>query len=121
MRSGRVHQTKWLIAFEGVDGRNAAEKLRGATLKAEPLDSEDIEQDESVIFIHELIGRRLIDQFGADHGTVASVIDNPASDLLELEDGRLVPLTFYQSHDEHTVTVDVPIGLLDDADSLDAR
>ncbi|MEM9614182.1 MAG: ribosome maturation factor RimM [Actinomycetota bacterium] len=106
--SARPHQQKWLIRFDGVADRDAAETLRGLVLAAEPL------EDPEAVFVHELVGRTLIDQHGTDHGPVVAMIDNPASDLLELDDGRLVPLAFYVSHDDHTVTVDVPVGLLDD-------
>ena len=120
--SARPHKTKWLVRFEGVADRNGAEGLRGRTLLARPLSSDvasTAEADgefatESVAFVHELIGRRVIDQDGTDHGEVIAVLDNPAADLLELADGRLVPLTFYQGHDDTTITVDVPPGLLDD-------
>ena len=55
-----------------------------------------------------------IDQHGIDHGTVVSVLDNPASDLLELEDGQLVPLTFLVGLvPGQRVDVDVPAGLLE--------
>ncbi len=107
--AARPHRNKWLVSFDGVADRTAADTLRGVILEAEPLDAE------SEVFVHELVGKRLIDQHGTDHGPIASVIDNPASDLLELDDGRLVPLAFYVAHNEKTVSVDVPIGLLDDA------
>ena len=105
----RPHKDKWLVVFAGHADRNAAEQLRGTVLMAEPI------EDEDEVFVHELIDRRLIDQHGTDHGPVRSVIDNPAADLLELVDGRLVPLNFYVSHDDETVVVDVPDGLLDDS------
>jgi 16S rRNA processing protein RimM len=112
--AARPHRNKWLVSFDGVADRTAADALRGVILEAEPL------ENESEVFVHELMGKRLIDQHGTDHGPIASVIDNPASDLLELDDGRLVPLAFYMAHDEKTVSVDVPIGLLDDH-ALDDR
>jgi 16S rRNA processing protein RimM len=63
-----------------------------------------------------LIGARVIDQHGTDHGAVRSVIDNPASDLLELDDGRLVPAVFVVGHvSGEEVRVEVPGGLLDDS------
>ncbi len=125
----RPHGGRWLFVFDGVNDRDSADALRGTTLLAEPLSSEGADPgppspsanhgDEVVAFVHELIGLHVIDQHGVDHGPVTAVIDNPASDLLELNDGRLVPLTFYRGHDgaDRTVTVDVPIGLLDDADA----
>ncbi|MEL7155049.1 MAG: ribosome maturation factor RimM [Actinomycetota bacterium] len=108
--SARPHQQKWLLRFDGVERREEAELLRGLVLSAPALDDPD------ALFVHELIGKRLVDQHGVDHGPVASVIDNPASDLLELSSGRLVPLAFHVAHDDEVVTVDVPPGLLDDAD-----
>lgn len=117
----RRHKNKWLIGFDGVISREGAEALRGRTLLAEPLPSSAVGDGEAdgfatevVAFVHELIGLRLVDQHGTDHGQVVSVLENPAADLLELPDGRLVPLSFYQSHDETTVLVEVPVGLLDD-------
>jgi 16S rRNA processing protein RimM len=44
---------------------------------------------------------------------VESVQANPASDLLVLEDGGLIPLTFLVSHEDGRVVVDPPAGLLD--------
>lgn len=113
--AARPHQDRWLMLFEGVGGRNEAEALRGARLFATPLDADDDQ-----VFVHELVGRRLIDQHGSDHGVIDAVVENPAADLLELDSGILVPLAFYVSHDDEHVHVDVPPGLLDD-DSVTAR
>lgn len=112
--AARPHRNKWLVRFDGVADRTAADGLRGVTLEAEPLETE------AEVFVHQLVGKRLVDQHRTDHGSIVSVIDNPASDLLELDDGRLVPLAFYLAHDEHTVSVNVPIGLLDDGAVDDA-
>jgi ribosomal 30S subunit maturation factor RimM len=123
--AARPHGPKWLVRFAGFDDRDRADTLRGRTLRAEPTplanpagpaDPEAEHGTEVVALVHELIGSRLIDQHGTDHGPIRSVVDNPASDLLELSDGRLVPLAFYRSHDSSAgiVEVEVPIGLLDD-------
>lgn len=124
----RPHGNRWLITFDGVIDRDGADALRGQTLEAAPLSSDGADPgppsasrhhgDEVVAFVHELIGCHLVDQDGVDHGPVVAVIDNPASDLLELGDGRLVPLTFYRGSDPEagTITVDVPPGLLDPPD-----
>ena len=41
-----------------------------------------------------------------------SIVHNPASDLLELEDGNLVPLNFLTSYDSgKTIFVNTPEGL----------
>jgi ribosomal 30S subunit maturation factor RimM len=55
------------------------------------------------------------DAAGNELGLVTAVEANPASDLLVLESGGLIPLTFVTAHDagERTVLVDIPDGLLD--------
>lgn len=108
VRAARAHQDRWIVSFAGSESRDDADALRGQLLFAEPL------EDSEELFIHELIGKRLRTAAGTDHGEIVAVVANPASDLMELADGRLVPLAFYRDHDEHAVTVDVPAGLLDD-------
>ncbi len=44
---------------------------------------------------------------------MTSVEVNPASDLLVLDGGGLVPLTFVVEQADGRITVDVPDGLLD--------
>ncbi|MEM8925713.1 MAG: ribosome maturation factor RimM [Actinomycetota bacterium] len=114
--AARPHQQKWLVHFEGVTDRNAAEALRGLVLQAEAIDDPD------TVFVHEVIGRHLVDQHGTDHGPVVAVVENPASDLMELGDGRLVPFAFIVDDEAATdaVTVSVPPGLLDD-EAIDGR
>lgn len=112
--SSRPHQSRWLVHFVGVTSREGADALRGATLEAFAID------DPTAIFVHELLGKKLVDQYKTDHGPIVAVIDNPASDLMELADGRLVPLAFFIDQTDTTVSVSVPAGLLDDdADSGD--
>jgi|TARA_B100000959_G_scaffold10760_2_gene10801 16S rRNA processing protein RimM len=80
-------------------------------LSAEPIQ----EPDDGTLWAHQLIGATVIDQHGIGHGIVRSVIDNPASDLLELDNGRLIPAVFVVGHVVgQEIRVDVPIGLLDD-------
>jgi 16S rRNA processing protein RimM len=110
--AARRHQQRWIVTFEGVESREAAEALRGVPLLAEPVADDDPE----VLWVHELIGAEVVDTDGTAHGTVVTVLDNPASDLLELEDGRLVPLTFVVAHEPGRLVVDVPPGLLTDLD-----
>lgn len=111
--SARPHQQHWIIQLEGVTDRNAADRLRGKLVHAEGL------EDDDALFVHELIGGRVVDQHGRDHGSVVSVLANPASDLLELGDGRLVPLVFVRSSVDGVITVEVPRGLLDDETDAD--
>lgn len=102
-------QARWLVFFSGMDTREAAEAVRGIVLQAEPLDL----VDEDTLWIHELVGAELFDTSGEVVGTVAEVEANPASDLLVLEDGRVIPLTFVTRSGDGTLVVDGPPGLLD--------
>jgi 16S rRNA processing protein RimM len=98
-----------LVGFEGVGTREAAEALAGATLRAEPLPEADAEG----LWVHELIGTEVVGTDGENHGTVTAVEANPASDLLVLDSGALVPLRFVVSVEPGKLTVDVPEGLFD--------
>ena len=99
---------RWLVTFAGVDSREKAEALRGTVLRAAVL------EDSAALWVHELVGSEVVD--GADGtvvGTVAAVVANPASDLLELDDGTLVPVRFVVGHGDGRVVVEVPAGLFD--------
>ena len=67
--------------------------------------------------MHHLIGATVIETNGIDRGPCVSVVANPASDLLELESGALVPVAFVTSVDVSggvpLVTIDPPDGLFD--------
>ncbi len=101
---------RYIVQFEDVLDRNAADSLRGVELEAEPLD--DVAD---VLWVHELIGATVRDAAGTALGVIASVEPNPASDLMVLESGGLIPVRFITVHDAaaHTVDVDIPEGLLD--------
>ncbi|MHB8682585.1 MAG: ribosome maturation factor RimM [Acidimicrobiales bacterium] len=106
--SVRPFQGRWLMTFGGVTTREAAESLRGTRLLAEAL------ADDDVLWVHELVGTTVVDQAsGQAKGRVVAVVANPASDLLELEDGHLVPTCFVVRRDAGTVVVDVPAGMWD--------
>ncbi|MEY2400009.1 MAG: rRNA processing protein RimM [Ilumatobacteraceae bacterium] len=106
----RPQQQRWLVRFEGIDDRSAAEKLTNATLQAEPLDDVD---DDDALWVHELIGSRVVDQSGVERGTCIAVIDNPAHDILELDNGALIPVIFVVGCSGGVATIDPPEGLFD--------
>ena len=109
VESARPHQGRWLIRFEGVADRDAAEELRGATLTGEPLD----DPGEGKVWVHELVGAEARDLHGNALGQVTAVEVNPAHDLLVLDGGTLVPIVFVVDQQPGIVIVDVPDGLLD--------
>jgi 16S rRNA processing protein RimM len=104
---------RWIVAFRGVDGRRAAEALRGAVLSAEPI------EDPTALWVHELIGAEVLDLAGTRYGVVDAVEANPASDLLVLRNGMLIPLTFVVHQSPGQITIDPPAGLTDEHDQTD--
>jgi 16S rRNA processing protein RimM len=108
--AGRVSRPRWIVSFEGIDDRNTAERLRGTLLSGDRLDRSD---DDDELWVHELVGAELFDPAGRALGRVAAVEANPASDLLVLESGHLVPMVFVVDTAEGRVVVDPPAGLLD--------
>lgn len=105
--SRALPQGKWMVVFDEVADRNAAEALGGRTLWGEPL------ADDDALWVHDLIGGRVVDQHGVERGVCIAVIDNPANDLLELDTGHLVPVTFVESVADGVITVDAPDGLFE--------
>ena len=103
----RPHQKHHIVSFEGVQTREAAEALHGMVLLAEPL------EDDDELWVHELIGSAVVNTAGDRLGVIESVQANPASDLLVLDTGALIPVAFILSHDDGAVLVDLPEGLLD--------
>lgn len=104
--ASRPSNSRWLVTFEGFD-RTTAERFTQAELLAAPLDDPD------ALWVHDLIGARVVEVDGTDRGTCVSVVDNPAANLLELDSGVLVPVTFVTSCTDGVVTIDVPAGLFD--------
>jgi 16S rRNA processing protein RimM len=103
----RPHQGRHIVRFADVPDRNAAEELRGLVLFGEPLDDTD------TMWVHELIGSRCVEVSGIDRGEVVAVVDNPAADLLELDSGALVPVSFVVGHADGVITIDPPAGLFE--------
>jgi 16S rRNA processing protein RimM len=102
------HGERWIVTFDGVADRDAADALRGTLLRAEPLDDPD------ELWVHDLIGTEVVEIDGTVRGTVVEVLANPASDLLVLDSGALVPIRFVvQFEPGQRVEVDVPPGLFE--------
>jgi 16S rRNA processing protein RimM len=106
--AARPHQGRFIVSFAGVVDRDGAEGLRGARLLAAP-----IEGDPDAWFVHELIGCELVDLAGRVLGTVTAVQANPASDLLVLDEGHLVPLRFVVRRSPGRLVADLPEGLIE--------
>ena len=103
-----AHQDRYLVRFDRIETREDAERWRGVVLSAPRL------HDESVWWIDQFFGAEVVDQNGVARGRVREVEANPASDLLVLDSGALVPLTFVVRVEANSlVEVDVPEGLFE--------
>jgi 16S rRNA processing protein RimM len=111
-RSRLLRPDRYVVAFAEVQDRSAAEELRGLELRAEPLAALEAP---GTLWVHELVGATVRDAAGAELGRIAAVEANPASDLLVLESGGLIPVRFVTAFDTRSraVDVDLPPGLLD--------
>ena len=103
---------RWVVGLVGIDDRNDVERLVNKVVWAEPID------DPGAVWVHQVIGARVVDVGGVDRGTCIAVLKNPANDLLELESGALVPVLFVDSvqadaDGNFVVTINPPDGLFE--------
>ena len=96
-----------VVKFAQIADRTTAETYANRLLRGRPLDDPD------ALWVHELIGRRVVEIDGTARGECVSVIANPAADLLELDSGALVPSNFVVSNADGIIVVDTPEGLFD--------
>ncbi|MEA5087706.1 ribosome maturation factor RimM [Solidesulfovibrio sp.] len=88
VRAARVHKERFLVAFDGVPDRNAAEALRGLVVcvPAARLDPPDPDE----VFLHELLGLRVRLAAAApgdpDFGVIEDVRDAGGAELWVIRD-----------------------------------
>lgn len=103
-----AHQARFIVSFDRINSREEADRWRGVVLSAPRI------HDESVIWIDQLYGAQVVDRQGVLHGVVVDVEANPASDLMVLDSGALVPLTFVVTLEANSrVEIDAPEGLFE--------
>ena len=103
-----AHQDRFIVTFDQIVTREDAERWRGVVLSAGRL------EDDQVIWIDQLFGAELYDQRGVRRGVVVEVEANPASDILVLDSGALVPLTFVTRVAANArIDVETPEGLFE--------
>ena len=107
VESSSPHQHGWIVRFDTIATREEADAARGLMLRAEPLEKPD------ELWVHELIESEVIDTVGTVLGRCVAIEANPASDLIVLDGGGLIPLRFVTAHEPGKVTVDPPAGLLE--------
>ena len=109
IEEARPFGDRWLVRFLGVGDLRGAEALRGTVLRAAAIDDAD------ALWVHDLVGAAAVRAGdGKALGRVVSVVSNPASDLLELEDGTLVPVRFVVARHGGELELDLPEGLVEE-------
>jgi 16S rRNA processing protein RimM len=103
----RPFKNRWIVSFAEIGDLDAVEHVRGTLLLAERLD------EPGALWVHDLVGQRVEDRTGRLLGQVKAVLANPASDLLELDGGGLVPLVFVVENLPDRIVVDIPDGLIE--------
>jgi 16S rRNA processing protein RimM len=95
VRTTRWHQSRLLVTFDEVRGRNAAEAVRGLLLAVE-VDPTESPEDPEEYYDHQLVGLRVVTTAGEEVGELAEVVHGSAQDLLSIraEDGREVLVPF---------------------------
>lgn len=121
--ASRPHQGRMLLRFDHIRDRSDAERVRGMTIEAPPVDLSDTES----YFAHELVGMAVVDVQGAPLGEVSALIELPSAagyDLLEVsrDDGStwllpavedLVEIGQDETGGDQLRVVDPPDGLLE--------
>lgn len=121
VRSTRVHNGVWLVAFEEIPDRTGAESLRGTRLVVDAADVLPDDDDEDVFTEEQLRGLTVVDPAGSVLGQVGGLELGAAQDRLVilLPDGREAQVPFVAAIvpevdlEAGRVVVDAPPGLLD--------
>lgn len=111
----REHKGRLVVAFDGVEDREAAEALRG-TILTRPRDEVGIDTD--MVWVADLVGRQVVDEHGDLVGMVERVLDGSAHDYLVVarpDSGEvLVPMVeALLDWSVDPIVVTPPDGLLD--------
>ena len=105
--SRRAANGRRIVKFAQIADRTAAERFANQPLRGHPI------ADPDALWVHDLIGRRVVEPDGTDRGRCVAVVANPAADLLELESGALVPSNFVRDVSDDAIVVEVPDGLFE--------
>ena len=120
--SHRKHKNFDLLTFEGYLTINDVEKFRDGILKVSEYDLTDLEENE--YYYYEIIGLNVLDENGELLGTIKEILSPGANDVWVVQrKGKKDALIPYIDSvvkeidlDANEVHVEIPEGLLDDAD-----
>jgi len=109
VRTSAYHSGRWVLGFEGVDDRRAAEALRNTVLLVPAAELPALVDPEE-FYDHQLVGLPARTTGGAEMGVVRDVVHGPAGDLLVLQrEGRETLIPFIR---QMVPTVDVSGGFI---------
>jgi len=118
IESSNERSTKATVKFYDIETVDAAEILTRNKIFVEKEWLEELEEDD--FYYHEIVGFEVIDTEDGLIGTVESVVENPAHDLLEVRTDSglvLIPIVDHivgeTDRENKTIHVTVPEGLLD--------
>ena len=126
--TSKWHSGRFVVHFQGVDDRTAAEALRGITLSLK-VDPAELPDDPDEFYDHQLVGLEVVLSDGSKVGTISEVIHLPSQDLLSVKrEGDvevLIPFVteFVPDIDLETkrVMITPPPGLLNELDAIVVR
>ncbi len=107
----------YIVHFEEITDRNAAEVWRDRFLLVPAAELEPLAADE--VYVHELIGMRVIDASAAPVGTVTDVYQLPQGLALDVRRDRgslIIPydrIVTQVDREARTIVIDPPVGLLE--------
>ncbi|MEW2633208.1 ribosome maturation factor RimM [Streptomyces sp. NPDC048389] len=124
IETGRVHNGRLLLRFEGVADRTAAEALRNTLLIAE-VDPEEQPEEPDEYYDHQLMDLDVVLADGTGVGRITEISHLPSQDLFIVErpDGSEVMIPFVHEIvteidlEEQRAVIDPPPGLLDEAEA----
>ena len=96
----RPLKDQYVVKFKGFDNIEQVKKFVNIEFFGEPLTAD-------------VLGKIIKDSSNIEHGIVKDVIPNAASDLLENDNGNLIPFRFIESFDDKYVYIDPPEGLFE--------
>ena len=106
----------YLVTLRGVDGKDAADALRGSEVLVDREELPKLDADE--LYAVDLVGMKVCDGSGVERGEIVGLEAAGPNDLLQVRDAAgisLVPMGLVRAIDSEgkRVTIDAPEGLFD--------
>jgi 16S rRNA processing protein RimM len=111
----KLANDEFIADLKDIKDRNAAEALKGTDLF---ISRESLPKPEAgEFYLHDLVGKQVLTE-GKTLGTVTSIENYGAGDLIELDNGELIPVVFITETTD-VISVELPPAYLDPASKED--